>query len=79
MKCVDIISRWTISELAKDLGIPAKNVRRWVDFDSIPAEWFAAIARAAEKRGFHEITLEALAEIAERRRLSKAEGVEKAA
>lgn len=74
MTCVEIIARWTVTELAKDLGIPAKNVRRWVDFDSIPADWFAAIARAAELRGFHDITVEALADVAEARRLAKAAG-----
>lgn len=72
MTCVELISRWGVVELAKDLGLPVKNVRRWIDFDSIPADWFAAIGRAAELRGFSDVTVEALAEIAEARRLAKA-------
>lgn len=79
MTCVEIINRWGVSDLAKDLGIPSKNVRRWVDFDSIPAEWFAAMARAAELRGHADITVERLAEIAEARRLAKAEARSEAA
>jgi hypothetical protein len=71
MKCVAIIERWTVAGLAKDLGIPPKNVRRWLDFDSIPAEWFSAIARAAESRGYHDITVEMLAGVAEARRLER--------
>lgn len=72
MKCVVVIERWGVPQLAKDLGLPAKNVRRWLDFNSIPAEWFAAVARAAACRGYHDITVEALAEGAEARRLDRA-------
>lgn len=71
MRCVDIIQKWGVAELAKDLGLPAKNVRRWLDFDSIPAEWFAAVARAAVCRGYHQITVDALAQGAEARRLGR--------
>jgi hypothetical protein len=66
-----IIARWGIADLAEDLHLPTKNVRRWDDGDSIPADWFAAVVRAANKRAFAEITLEYLAEAAERRRLSR--------
>lgn len=66
-----IIARWGISELASDLSLPAKNVRRWVDQDSIPAEWFVAVARAAETRGFKDISVERLARVAEERRLHR--------
>lgn len=69
----ELIERWGIVELATDLDLPAKNIRRWVDSDSIPAEWFAAVARAAERRGFAEITAETLVDMAERRRLERAE------
>lgn len=70
-----IIEAWGIGTLAADLMLPSKNVRRWVDLDSIPAEWFAAVARAAKRRGYHGVTIRALAEIAEARRLSRAEKV----
>lgn len=72
MECVDVIERWGVAELARDLGLPTKNVRRWLDFDSIPAEWFAAVARAAVRRGYHDITVDALARGAEARRLLRA-------
>ncbi len=68
-----IIEAWGIGTLAADLMLPSKNVRRWVDMNSIPADWFAAVARAAKRRGYHGITVRALAEIAEARRLNRAE------
>lgn len=67
-----LIEDWGVAKLAEDLGLPTKNVRRWVDLDSIPADWFAAIARAALKRGRPEITEIYLSALAERRRLTKA-------
>ncbi len=66
-----LIERWGVAVLAADLGLPTKNVRRWVDLDSIPAEWFAAIARAAAKRGLEGINLEQLAALAEGRRIAR--------
>lgn len=62
--------------LARALGLPdqevgAKLVRAWGLRDSVPAEWFAAVARVALLRGHPEITVEALAQLAERRRLSR--------
>ena len=62
-----LIAKWGAAELAADLGLPTKNVRRWVDLDSIPAEWFAPIARAAVGRSFREVTVEMLAARAEGR------------
>ena len=66
-----IISRWGTSALASDLGLPKNNVGRWVTFDSIPAEWFAPVARAAAVRGFKDITVELLAARAEARAVAK--------
>ena len=63
-----VIERWGAVALAKDLALPAKNVRRWVDLDSIPADRFRSVAAAAAKRGFGDITVEHLAELAEGRR-----------
>lgn len=67
-----IIELWSgPAALAEDLEVPAKNVRRWIDSDSIPADWFAAVVRAAQRREFQGVTVDRLAEIAEARRLSK--------
>lgn len=66
-----LIALWTVADLAADLGIPQKNVRRWIDNDSIPSDWFSAVVRAAAERGFQDITAERLAEVAEKRRLSR--------
>lgn len=66
-----LIKAWGIAELALALGLPTKNVRRWVDLDSIPADWFAAIERAAAKAGREYVTVAHLADLAEQRRLSK--------
>jgi len=71
-----IIERFGIPDLATAVGLPTKNVRRWVDLDSIPAEWFAAVARAAKRRGFRDITVDHLARVAERRRLARSEAGE---
>ncbi len=66
-----IITDWGIAEMALALGLPTKNVRRWVDLDSIPADWFAAIERAATAADKPEITVARLADVAERRRLAR--------
>ncbi len=66
-----VIMRWTEARLlARDLGLPAKNVRRWIDLDTIPADRFKGVAEAARVRGFDEITVDLLATIAEDRRLA---------
>lgn len=62
-----IIARLGINELAKVLGIPAKNVRRWDDMDSIPADWWKPVAEAGVA------SLEELAEVAEARRVARSE------
>lgn len=65
-----IIRRWdTVTAFAADVGCSEPVARQWVRGDSIPAAWFAPVARAALKRGFAEVTLESLADRAERRRL----------
>ena len=72
MHFTPLIHRWGVTELASDLGLPTKNVRRWVDLDTIPSEWFAAVARASRRRGRPSITLTELAAMAEGKRLAKA-------
>lgn len=67
-----LIDRWGVAEMAADLGLPSKNVRSWRHSDSIPAEWFGAIERAAAKRGLSDVTGAMLIGIAERRRVDRA-------
>lgn len=72
MTFLDIIDRWpSPQDLAADLDLPAKNVRRWVDIGSIPSEWFVAVEKAARNRGFRDINIKALAAAAHERRLAK--------
>jgi hypothetical protein len=68
----DILSQWpSLASLAGDLGLPVKNVRRWEDIGSIPAEWFVAVEKAAVARGIAGVTIKALANAAHARRLAK--------
>lgn len=39
-----IIDRWGEAKLAESLRLPVKNVRRWVDTDSIPGGWYLRVA-----------------------------------
>lgn len=65
-----IIRRWeSVPAFCADVGCSEPVARQWIRGDSIPAAWFAPVARAGLKRGFAEITLEMLADRAERRRL----------
>lgn len=67
-----VIKRWpTAVELAADIGTTEFSVRQWLRSDSIPAAWFAPVARAAARRDFEDITVESLAALAERRRKAK--------
>jgi hypothetical protein len=67
-----LIDRWAgLPEFAGDVGCPVKTAREWRRNDSIPAQWFAAVVRAAISRGFREITADHLAVVAERRRLHR--------
>lgn len=62
-----IIERRGIGRLAAELGLPKKNIRRWVDSDSIPAEWWKPVAAR------RVATLKELADAAEAKRLSRTE------
>lgn len=67
-----IIRRWpTVPEFARDVGCTVPAAGQWMHNDSIPAAWFAAVVRAAIKRGFNDITLDLLADRAEKRRLRR--------
>lgn len=68
-----IISLWSSAEeLAADLEIPGNNpggtVRAWKQRDNIPPAYWSDLVSAAVRRGFHDVTFEALALIASRRR-----------
>lgn len=55
---------------AREVGMTpgaAKQARRR---DSISAEWFAAIDKAARRKGFQEVSLRTLALLAEQKRLA---------
>ncbi len=60
-----IIARKGVAGLAAALALPAKNVRRWVDSDSIPAEWWKPLADAGVA------SLDELAAAAQTRRLGR--------
>lgn len=70
----DIIALWpTRAALArdlKDLGGATKTapIIEWDRTDSIPTPWFDALIKAAEARGFVEITYRALAALTRARR-----------
>ena len=64
----DIINLWpTAEELARDLGVTGLVVRAWRNRESIPAEYWTAIAEAARKRKIRGVTLELFAGLAARR------------
>lgn len=75
----DILSRWpSLSALSRQLSaqgdeITAMGVVRWAQRDSIPAEWFEAVVKAAGAAGYDEITLELIASTAAKRRTEAAE------
>ncbi len=49
----DVIDQWpSVSELASDIGEKAFTVRKWRTRNSIPAEKWDALLKAAKKRGF---------------------------
>lgn len=54
--------------LAADVGASEFAVQKWRQRDKIPAGWWGAVVEAAERRGFPHVTLEALADIAARKR-----------
>ena len=69
---VPIIERFgSVPDFARAIGMTvgaAKQARRR---DSIPAEWFSAVSRAAVALGLDGINEAILSEIAEQRRIAK--------
>lgn len=67
-----VIALWgSVSAFAADLGVNERTAMSWWQRKSIPSEWFAAVVRSAERRGFIEVTAEKLALIAEARRFAR--------
>jgi predicted GIY-YIG superfamily endonuclease len=59
-----IIAKWpTLTDFAKDVGITLNNAVAIRRRDSIPTRRLLAVAKAAEKRGFGTVTLNALVTI----------------
>lgn len=66
----DVITRWrSAEELADDIGETGLLVRAWKARDNIPPPHWPKIAQAAEKRGFKDITIPFLADLAMRREI----------
>lgn len=66
----NLIGRWDrLGDFARSVGCAPATANHWRRRDSIPAEWFAAVARAAQAKGFQDVTPDALARRAERKRL----------
>lgn len=64
-----LIAKWHAkAALAADIGTSQKVVQAWWNRDSIPAQWYPAIARAAERRLIRGVSEKALAAAAARRR-----------
>lgn len=53
---------------AREVGMTSGAAKQAKRRDSLAAEWFSATARAASRKGLHEITEKRLAEIAESKR-----------
>ena len=68
-----IIGLWPHkSEFATDLGVPYERAKAWAGRDSIPGQYFAAVAMAAQKRGHTHVTVQLLSDIAAKRAELKA-------
>lgn len=64
----DVIALWaSLSALAADLGVPYGVVKQWRRRNSIPADRWAGVVAAAQKRGFETVTADRLMAIAEAR------------
>lgn len=70
----DVIDLWgPRGEMAADLGNSPVTISSWWQRDSIRAEWFCSVVAAAQKRGFDGVTVDLLAQLAEKRARERAE------
>lgn len=61
----EIIERWeSLRSFADDLGVYLELARGWHKRNSIPGCWFMDIVIAAKARGYDDVTLERVCEIA---------------
>lgn len=52
-KFVDVIDQWpTMAMLASDTGISYDRVKKWRQRNSIPADAWKSVLRAARRRGY---------------------------
>ncbi len=69
----DIIGLWGHkSDFAADLNVPYERAKAWAGRDSIPGQYFAAVAAAAQRRGYNQVTVQLLSDIAAKRAELKA-------
>lgn len=65
----DVCALWEDDEaLAADVGASEGAVQKWRLRDKIPAGWWQALVDAAVRRNLKGVTLDALAEIAAKKR-----------
>lgn len=63
----DVIEEWpSPDKLAEDVGANTEAVRKWKQRNSIPAEYWLPLCRAAAKRG-KQISVDRLARFAKER------------
>lgn len=68
-----IIALWPHkSDFATDLGVPYERAKAWAARDSIPGQYFAAVAAAAQMRGHSHVTVQLLSDVAAKRAILKA-------
>jgi hypothetical protein len=61
----EVIARWgSITQFAADIGAEYPTAAAWSQRNSIPPPWWPDVVRAAQVRGFTDITVAALATIA---------------
>ena len=66
-----VIALWPkpkFDTLAADIGESVAKVGMWSSRDSIPAEYWQVIMRAAKRRGFHVVDADLLVRLAAERR-----------
>ena len=70
-----VIDLWrNVAAFAREVGEPYENTQQWRRNDSIPGRAFAAVVRAAEARGFPQVTHELLCSFAEAKHRERAAG-----
>lgn len=64
-----VISRWpSLADFADDIGVVENTAKQMKKRDSIPHVYWACVVTGAKQRGLKGVTLEALAQLADRRR-----------